>query len=468
GFTETDGDRPDVEDVVVVFTDGRSSYPDKTNESAWNLKKKGVHIIAIGVVENLENDEKKSKIEEELKNIASSPKDVKMIDFANLETLIGEIAYKVCENSTTPTPPKKTTTLPPSTTLAPSPALITTVTPSPTLPLTTTSPSTTIPRSTTLTPSTSVPPTPPTNCSGKDVLFVVDGTVNSRQSYDLAQEDFENIKGFIKSVIRGLNDTFRVGVMQYTDKDTARMEIDFMSPLEFSDTVKDITITQQRGYKRYTGDALAEAANRFYEHDYLQYRENNPDVIVLVTRGTPNGREQALSKVKILESRKIDLVTVGVHSGASAPGYLKDFLLNMTQPPLMFLSNYKDLEKNREPVLQAIRFPLLCAPAPTPPPVICNGSRHDIFFVVDGSASINSHNFDKVKNFLSHLITQLSVESSAINTGLMQFSKEDLTTVEWDLGRYSEIETKNNALKLNYQAGTRTEAGDALTHVINE
>ena len=86
--------------------------------------------------------------------------------------------------------------------------------------------------------------------------------MNSQQSYDLAQEDFENIKGFITSVIRGLNDTFRVGVMQYTDKDTARMEIDFMTPLEFSDTVKDITITQQRGYKRYTGDALAEANNR--------------------------------------------------------------------------------------------------------------------------------------------------------------------------------------------------------------
>ena len=87
---------------------------------------------------------------------------------------------------------------------------------------------------------------------------------------------------------------------------------------------------------------------------------------------------------------------------------------------------------------------------------------------MDGSASIKSHNFDKVKNFLSGLIPQLIVESSDINTGLMQFSKEDLTTVEWDLGRYSAIEATNNALSINYQAGTRTEAGDALTRVINE
>jgi hypothetical protein len=86
-----------------VFTDGRSTFPVKTNESAWNLKKKGVRIIAIGAVKDLKNVEKKLKIEKELENIASSPKDVKMIDFANLETLIGEIAYKVCENTTTPT-----------------------------------------------------------------------------------------------------------------------------------------------------------------------------------------------------------------------------------------------------------------------------------------------------------------------------------------------------------------------------
>jgi hypothetical protein len=43
-----------------------------------------------------------------------------------------------------------------------------------------------------------------------------------------------------------------------------------------------------------------------------------------------------------------------------------------------------------------------------PHPAVCGKSRHDIFFVVDGSASIKSHNFVKVKNFLSRLIPQLS------------------------------------------------------------
>jgi hypothetical protein len=99
--------------------------------------------------------------------------------------------------------------------------------------------------------------TPPSPCSGS--VFVVDGTVNSRQAYDLAQEDFNTIKEFILSIIRDINhDQFRVGVMQYTGKDSVKMEIDFMSPVKF----KEITMMQQRGNKRYTGDALAEANNK--------------------------------------------------------------------------------------------------------------------------------------------------------------------------------------------------------------
>jgi hypothetical protein len=65
-------------------------------------------------------------------------------------------------------------------------------------------------------------------------------------------------------------------------------------------------------------------------------------------------------------------------------------------------------------------------------------------------------------------ISLLRVEASEINTGLMQFSKEDLTTVIWELGPYTEFETIMNVRNMKYQAGTRTATGDALTHVNNE
>ena len=50
----------------------------------------------------------------------------------------------------------------------------------------------------------------------------------------------------------------------------------------------------------------------------------------------------------------------------------------------------------------------------------------------------------------------------------MQFSIEHLTTVEWNLGQYSKIESDRKIRNMKYQAGQRTEAGDALTRVANE
>jgi hypothetical protein len=65
------------------------------------------------------------------------------------------------------------------------------------------------------------------------------------------------------------------------------------------------------------------------------------------------------------------------------------------------------------------------------------------------------------------MIATLSAYSH-LHTGLMQFSIEHLTTVEWNLGQYSKIESDRKIRNMKYQAGQRTEAGDALTRVANE
>ena len=89
----------------------------------------------------------------------------------------------------------------------------------------------------------------------------MDGTVNERMHHKGSQKEFKKVKRFIKSFVRGLNDArFRVGVMQYSHVNTAKMNIDFMSPLnkrEFK--LRLATMIQQGGYERYTGDALVHA-----------------------------------------------------------------------------------------------------------------------------------------------------------------------------------------------------------------
>ncbi|CAB3978244.1 Hypothetical predicted protein [Paramuricea clavata] len=460
GFTETNGDRPDVPDIVVVLTDGQSRNPQRTIDQAKRLKDKGVRIIAIGAGYDLQRV--KDDLERELLNIASSPDDVKMVDFANLENIVFEIVNKVCKVVTTPKPPTQATQVqaisnnPTTRFRAPAPAIITNWLGATTQPQE---------------PSTTLAPVGCSGSVGKDILFVVDGTVNFQQSYDQSRKDFKRIRGFMRATIRDLdNDKFRVGVMQYTGKGTARMEIDFMSSRQLKEIkIRLGTIVQQRGYKRFTGDALVKANSKFYELDAFQQRERYPNVIVLITRGTPNDRDHAISEARMLESRNVRLVSVGVNSGASTK-YLAAFLREITYPKFMFLPKYRDLKKGRATVLDA-----MCVKATTVPKAglprdsaSCRRGPHDIFFVIDGSASIKYYNFEKVQIFLMDLISLLRVEASEINTGLMQFSKEDQTSVVWDLGRYTEFESIINLRNMKYQAGTRTATGDALTRVNNE
>ena len=86
-----------------MLTDGQSRFPKKTAEQASRLKAMGVRIIAIGAGHDLLKKRRRTrKLEEELLSIASSPEDMKMVDFANLENIVIDIVDRVCRIVTTP------------------------------------------------------------------------------------------------------------------------------------------------------------------------------------------------------------------------------------------------------------------------------------------------------------------------------------------------------------------------------
>ena len=48
-FRQDRGDRPNVPNVLVVITDGRSSDPEATWQQAIRTRNAGIHIIALGI-----------------------------------------------------------------------------------------------------------------------------------------------------------------------------------------------------------------------------------------------------------------------------------------------------------------------------------------------------------------------------------------------------------------------------------
>ena len=84
--------RPNVARIAVVMTDGESYYPEKTAAAAKKLKDEGVVVFAVGIGDQVNNDE--------LKSIASEPIEKYLFNVGSYELLDeikGELAMGACE-----------------------------------------------------------------------------------------------------------------------------------------------------------------------------------------------------------------------------------------------------------------------------------------------------------------------------------------------------------------------------------
>ncbi len=81
----------------------------------------------------------------------------------------------------------------------------------------------------------------------------------------------------------------------------------------------------------------------------------------------------------------------------------------------------------------------------------CVGQEIDIIFLVDGSTSITSYNFDKVRAFLIAIINAIDITSSRV--GMVQFSA--YAQEEFKLGEITDkASLATHIRKMRYLTGT--------------
>ncbi|XP_063435022.1 cartilage matrix protein-like [Mytilus trossulus] len=91
GFSES-RERPEAARVALIFTDGKSKKPGETKIAASDAKKHGIHILSVGIEEQSDF--------EELKEIASEPKDKFMFHVKNynaLATIKERLVMNTCQ-----------------------------------------------------------------------------------------------------------------------------------------------------------------------------------------------------------------------------------------------------------------------------------------------------------------------------------------------------------------------------------
>ena len=97
-----------------------------------------------------------------------------------------------------------------------------------------------------------------------------------------------------------------------------------------------------------------------------------------------------------------------------------------------------------------------------------NKQNYDVYFVIDGSLSVTPTNFRRVKNFLKSFISYMQIGAGKNHIGLIQFSEEHLTGIEYSI---DDVQKKGVILKklldMQYQAGRYTLTGQALKIILD-
>ena len=104
-FTGKDGDRPDVPNIAIVITDGKSTFDSqKTLPVAEDLRKDGVQVFSVGITTDVDEDE--------LKGISSPPQVLNQnyftsTDFQMLDGVLEGLLSQACGTTAAPTRPCK-------------------------------------------------------------------------------------------------------------------------------------------------------------------------------------------------------------------------------------------------------------------------------------------------------------------------------------------------------------------------
>ena len=74
----------------------------------------------------------------------------------------------------------------------------------------------------------------------------------------------------------------------------------------------------------------------------------------------------------------------------------------------------------------------------------CSSPKADVVFIVDGSASIQSQNFEKVKSLVQSVVEAFDISNKTVRVALIEFS--DYAEVQFDLEQYSDKDAVKRAV----------------------
>ncbi|XP_015282167.1 PREDICTED: LOW QUALITY PROTEIN: collagen alpha-6(VI) chain-like [Gekko japonicus] len=273
-----------------------------------------------------------------------------------------------------------------------------------------------------------------------DIYFLIDGSSSIHWS------DFNDMKNFLKEVIKLFNvgpNHVRFGVVQYSYASRIKVHFELDDYTKRNSLEKAINNINQLTGDTYTGEAL-KSMQPLFEKARQQRGNKVPSHLIVLTDG--EAHDDVKVPAKILRDAKVNMYAIGVKDANRTQ------LHEIAGSRVYFVQQFDSLKDIQAEVVRDV-----CTEE------ACKEMKADIMFLVDSSGSIGDENFNKMKNFMSHLVNKSHIGLDQVRIGVVQFS--DIAKEEFPLNKYSAKSDIIEAIRRMAAIKENTLTGQALEFV---
>ncbi|KAM5313946.1 collagen alpha-5(VI) chain [Glossophaga mutica] len=294
-----------------------------------------------------------------------------------------------------------------------------------------------------------------------DLVFLVDEVVGTRQN-------LRNLQSFLKNITSSLDvkdNCVRLGLMSYSNKaETISLLKSSTSQSAFQEQIQKLAL---RAGKSNAGAALEKLRREgFLDSSGSRRAQGVPQIAVLVTQ-RPSDDEVREAAMK-LRLEGVTVFAVGIQ-GANYT-QLEETVSYPTGQTASILQSYADLETYSKNFLKKVQNEVWSKIYTRAEQVdldktgCVDTKEADFYFLIDGSGSIRTEDFDQIKTFMLGVIDMFSIGPDRVRVGAVQYS--DTKQVEFDIHVYTnDVDLRQAVLNIN-QLGGGTRTGAALDFIL--
>ncbi|KAG8000794.1 Collagen alpha-3(VI) chain, partial [Nibea albiflora] len=290
------------------------------------------------------------------------------------------------------------------------------------------------------------------NPAGKDVVFLLDGSEDTRSA-------FRAMRDFVQRVVETLSvddNKDRVSVVQYSRDPAVQFYLNtYTTKREILDTVRGLS--HKGGRPLNTGAALQYLRDNVFTGSAGSRRQEGvPQVLVLLSGGRSFDRVN--EPASALKQMGVQIFAIG--SRRSDRGELQT--ISHDPSNALFVSEFTDLP-TVEQQLQSSVEAVVTEVTPESPTVPVDTVKKDIVFLLDGSDGTR-RGFPAMRDFVERAVEKLNVGQNKDRVSVVQYSRD--AEVNFYLNTYATKEDIVDSVRgLKHRGGTPLNTGAALQYL---